>query len=269
MLAPVFRSSTLTRDEDIAVRCMLRRGVAASGRPRSGGERPGAHTGHPARDGVAWTALGAMAVARPSRIGPRRPVSSHRPSRSRAASRRSWRTTRGPLASLTTSSVSVIARLATSRSSGSTSARRRPRLHAAGDRRHLALVHSLSSISLAQLGRYDEAMTALRHAERLASIAEANDVLATVCGNQAGVMMLQHRYDQGLRAGGAQRRPPRGARLESWSRGLPGYAWPDPRSSRRPDPGSRCAPSRARRAKPHSIPRNHGRRLRHAGTDRG
>ena len=41
-------------------------------------------------------------------------------------------------------------------------------LHAAGDRRHLALVHSLSSISLAQLGRYDEAMTALRHAERLA-----------------------------------------------------------------------------------------------------
>ena len=71
-------------------------------------------------------------------------------------------------------------------------------LHAAGDRRHLALVHSLSSISLAQLGRYDEAMTALRHAERLASIAEANDVLATVCGNQAGVMMLQHRYDQGL-----------------------------------------------------------------------
>jgi tetratricopeptide (TPR) repeat protein len=29
-------------------------------------------------------------------------------------------------------------------------------LHAAGDRRHLALVHSLSSISLAQLGRYDK-----------------------------------------------------------------------------------------------------------------
>ena len=42
-------------------------------------------------------------------------------------------------------------------------------LHAAGDRRHLALVHSLSSISLAQLGRYDEAMAALRQAERLAS----------------------------------------------------------------------------------------------------
>jgi hydrogenase-4 transcriptional activator len=71
-------------------------------------------------------------------------------------------------------------------------------LHAAGDRRHLALVHSLSGISLAQLGRYDEAMTALRHAERLASLVHADDVLATVCGNQANVMMLEHRYEQAL-----------------------------------------------------------------------
>jgi hydrogenase-4 transcriptional activator len=71
-------------------------------------------------------------------------------------------------------------------------------LHAAGDRRHLALVHSLSSISLAQLARYDEAMAALRHAERLASKVQANDVLATVCGNQANVMMLEHRYEQAL-----------------------------------------------------------------------
>src|SRR4051812_29935746 len=71
-------------------------------------------------------------------------------------------------------------------------------LHAAGDRRHLALVHSLSSISLAQLGRYDEGMTALRHAERLASAVHADDVVATVCGNQAIVMLFQHRYEQAL-----------------------------------------------------------------------
>ena len=71
-------------------------------------------------------------------------------------------------------------------------------LLAAGDRRHLALVHSLSSITFAQLGRYDEAMTALRQAERLASLAQANDVLATVCGNQASVLMLEHRYEQAL-----------------------------------------------------------------------
>jgi len=63
-------------------------------------------------------------------------------------------------------------------------------LHAAGDRRHLALVHSLSSITLAQLGRYDEGMAALRHAERLAANVRAEDMLATVCGNQANIMML-------------------------------------------------------------------------------
>ncbi len=71
-------------------------------------------------------------------------------------------------------------------------------LHAAGDRRHLALVHSASSISLAQLGRYEEAMGALRQAERLASIVQADDVLATVCGNQANVKMLEHRYEPAL-----------------------------------------------------------------------
>ncbi len=71
-------------------------------------------------------------------------------------------------------------------------------LHAAGDKRHLALVHSLSSILLAQVGEYDEAMGALRQAERLATLVHADDVLATVCGNQAGVMMLEHRYEQAL-----------------------------------------------------------------------
>ncbi|MDE3153753.1 MAG: sigma 54-interacting transcriptional regulator [Acidobacteriota bacterium] len=71
-------------------------------------------------------------------------------------------------------------------------------LHAAGDRRHLALVHSQSGITLAQAGRSDEAMAALRQAERLASSVEASDVLATVCGNQAVVTMMQHRYDQAL-----------------------------------------------------------------------
>jgi DNA-binding NtrC family response regulator/tetratricopeptide (TPR) repeat protein len=71
-------------------------------------------------------------------------------------------------------------------------------LHAAGDKRHLALVHSLSSILRAQVGEYDAAMTALRQAERLATLVQADDVLATVCGNQAGVMMMEHRYEQAL-----------------------------------------------------------------------
>jgi DNA-binding NtrC family response regulator/tetratricopeptide (TPR) repeat protein len=71
-------------------------------------------------------------------------------------------------------------------------------LQAAGDRRYLALLHSLASITVAQTGRYDEAMSSLRQAERFASGIHADDVLATICGNQANVMMMQHRYDQAL-----------------------------------------------------------------------
>lgn len=71
-------------------------------------------------------------------------------------------------------------------------------LHAAGDRRHLAMVHSLSGVSLAQEGRLDEAIAALRQAERLAIIVEAGDVVATVCGNQANVALMQHRHEQAL-----------------------------------------------------------------------
>ncbi len=71
-------------------------------------------------------------------------------------------------------------------------------LHAAGDRRHLAMVHSLSGIMLAQDGRLDEAMSALRQAERLALMVEAGDVLGTVCGNQANVALMQHRHEQAL-----------------------------------------------------------------------
>jgi Flp pilus assembly protein TadD len=57
-------------------------------------------------------------------------------------------------------------------------------LQAAGDQRHLALVHSLSGITLAQEGRLDEAMSALKQAERLAVIGEAVDVLATVAATR-------------------------------------------------------------------------------------
>lgn len=71
-------------------------------------------------------------------------------------------------------------------------------LHAAGDRRHLAMVHSLSGVSLAQEGRLEEALAAMRHAERLALTAQAGDVLATICGNQANVALMQHRHDAAL-----------------------------------------------------------------------
>ena len=51
-------------------------------------------------------------------------------------------------------------------------------LHAAGDRRHLAQVHSVSGVMFAQQGRYEDATGALRNAERLASALGADDVLA-------------------------------------------------------------------------------------------
>ena len=71
-------------------------------------------------------------------------------------------------------------------------------LHAVGDKRNLALVHSLSGSGLAQQGRYDEALMAMRQAERLAQAVQADDVVAIACGNQANVAMIRHRYEQAL-----------------------------------------------------------------------
>ena len=71
-------------------------------------------------------------------------------------------------------------------------------LHAAGDRRQLALVHSLSAVLLAQAGRLDEASAALRQGERLAMAIHADDVLAGVVHNQANVALMRHQHDQAL-----------------------------------------------------------------------
>ena len=71
-------------------------------------------------------------------------------------------------------------------------------LHAAGDRRHLALVHSLSAVLLAQTGRCEEATSALRQGERLALAVQADDVLAGIVHNQANVELMRHHHDQAL-----------------------------------------------------------------------
>jgi hydrogenase-4 transcriptional activator len=71
-------------------------------------------------------------------------------------------------------------------------------LHAVGDRRHVALVHAVSAILLAQSGRHDEATNALRQAERLALAVHADDLLATIVHNQANVALMRHRHDQAL-----------------------------------------------------------------------
>src|SRR5688572_5512849 len=71
-------------------------------------------------------------------------------------------------------------------------------LHAAGDRRHLALVHSLSAVLHAQAGRADEATSALRQGERLAMAIHADDVLAGIVHNQSNVALMRHRHDEAL-----------------------------------------------------------------------
>ncbi len=71
-------------------------------------------------------------------------------------------------------------------------------LHAAGDRRHLALVHRLSAVLLAQSGRPDEASTALRQGERLAMAIHADDVLAGIVHNQANIALMRNRHDEAL-----------------------------------------------------------------------
>jgi len=71
-------------------------------------------------------------------------------------------------------------------------------LHAAGDRRHLALVHSLSAVLLAQSGRGEEATAALRQGERLAMAIQADDVLAGIVHNQANVALMRHQHEQAL-----------------------------------------------------------------------
>jgi tetratricopeptide (TPR) repeat protein len=88
-------------------------------------------------------------------------------------------------------------RVGDTRSSASTSPRRPRRFtQPATDgtsRSSIALQHLL-----AQVGEYETRLAPLRQAERLAGMVHADDVLATICGNQAGVMVMEHRYEQAL-----------------------------------------------------------------------
>ena len=197
MLAPALRSSALTRDEELAVRSMLAEAALLQDDP----DQAASALGRPPdtfRDTVParrlttlWRLHGRLAFARGDQS---RAIALHGRALKHAETAHDSRAI-GLAHYELGQSYRQVGDMAIVREHISKAA---SALHAAGDRRHLALVHSLSSISLAQLGRYDEAMAALRHAERLASLVDADDVLATVCGNQANVMMLQHRYEQAL-----------------------------------------------------------------------
>jgi hydrogenase-4 transcriptional activator len=197
MLAPVLRSAGLTRDEELAIRCALAeawlqqdeldQAAAALGRA------PDAlrETVSAARLSALWRLHGRVASARGDQS---RAIAHHGRALKQAELAHDSRAIGLAHYELghcyrQVGDTAIVREHITKAASA---------LHAVGDRRHLALVHSLSGISLAQLGRYDEAMSALRHAERLASVVHADDVLATACGNQANVMMLEHRYEQAL-----------------------------------------------------------------------
>src|SRR5882724_813385 len=197
MLAPFIRSSTLTRDEELTVRSMLAeawllqddldQAAGALGRPPDTFR----DTVPPRRLSALWRLHGRLASARGDQS---RAIAMQGRALKQAEAAHDSRAIGLAHYELgqcyrQVGDVAIVREHISKAASA---------LHAAGDRRHLALVHSLSSISLAQLGRYDEAMTALRHAERLAATVQAEDVLATVCGNQANVMMLRHRYEQAL-----------------------------------------------------------------------
>jgi DNA-binding NtrC family response regulator/tetratricopeptide (TPR) repeat protein len=69
-------------------------------------------------------------------------------------------------------------------------------LHAAGDKRGLALVHRLSGVMLGQAGRVDEATLAFGQADRLATGIRADDVVASVAHNRANLALIARRLDE-------------------------------------------------------------------------
>src|SRR5450759_5369234 len=172
MLAPTLRSSALTRDEELAVRSMLAEAALLQDDP----DQAASALGRPPdtfRDTVPsrrlstlWRLHGRLASARGDQS---RAIAMHGRALKQAEAAHDSRGI-GLAHYELGQCYRQVGDIAIVREHISKAA---SALHAAGDRRHLALVHSLSSISLAQLGRYDEGMAALRHGERRASAVQA------------------------------------------------------------------------------------------------
>ena len=104
--------------------------------------------------------------------------------------------------------------------------------------------------------------------ERLALMVRAGDVVATVCGNQANVAMMQHRHEQALalaeRSVELQEEGGHAARSRHRAR----LARADLRAAGQPEARRAGAQPRARRPQPAAVhARDDGRRLRHARAD--
>ena len=175
------------------------RGVAAAGRHGAGRRQPGPPARLPPRNDVpASPAVEPLAPARASGLHPRRTVA-RRSRCTRALRTRSRRTTCAPSAWPTSSWRAVTSWWATRPRCSDHFGEAASALHAVGDKRNLALVHSLSgSAPGADRDGTTKRSMAMRQAERLAYAVQADDVVAIACGNQANVAMMRHRYDQAL-----------------------------------------------------------------------
>src|SRR5512135_2149182 len=181
-LAPILRSATLTRDDELAVRCALadawllqddvEQASAAVGRPPDLlRERI-----EPARLSALWRQHGRIAFARGDQsraiaLLTRALRHAEQAHDSRAIGLAHFEL---GLCYKQVGDLSIVREQIAKTTSA---------LNADGDRRYVALLHSLSGTTLAQEGRYDEAMAALRQDEHLAALIRADDVLGTACGN--------------------------------------------------------------------------------------
>ena len=265
VLAPVFRSSTLTRDEDIAVRCMLAEAwllqddldQAASVLGRTPDTLR--ETVSPGRLSGLWRLHGRLASARGDQS---RAIALHGRALKQAELAHDSRAiglAHYELGQCYRQVGDIAHRPGAHQQGGVRVARRRrPPTSRAGP--------FSQSISLAQLGRYDEAMTALRHAERLADRSTSQRRARHGRAVSRRVMMLQHRYDQGSRwRSAAWRSTRRTARV--MARGRARDARPDPRSSRRSERRQPMRSIARSTSKPRFNSTKRRRRLRHAGTD--
>ena len=159
-------------------------------------------------------------------------------------------------------------RVGDSASSASTSTEAANALHAAGDKRHLALAHRLLGGSPgAGRPHAGSRPPSLRLAERLATPVHADDVLAGTAHNQAILALMSHRLDEALALA---------ERSVALYRALGEGPWPgrhagDPRPGVRADWRSRARRGRAdagaRGAQAGPVPRDDRRGVRHAGAD--
>ena len=140
-------------------------------------------------------------------------------------------------------------------------------LHASGDKRHLALVHRLSGVLLGQAGRIEEAAMTFGQAERLATSIRADDVVASIAHNRANLGLITRRLDDAREHAERSVGPLRGHRQRTRTRRQPRHAGAGVRPARGPRQGRAHVEPRVAGPQPDQIQRDDGCGVRHPGPD--